>query len=139
MDKSKRILNLAAFLLFVLALTFAVVYHSQKPVADTGTKNIAVEVTGTDGEASEYEFSTDAETLKQAMDFLSGNGSGFSYSGSDGEYGLMVEEINGERAVYDKDGAYWALYVNGEYGQYGADSQLVADGDRFEWKYEKSK
>ena len=93
-------------------------------------------MTGSAGNTTEYELITDAEFLKQAMDELSENGSGFSYSGTVGDYGIMVEVINGESAVYEKDGAYWALYVNGEYGQYGADAQPVTDGDDYSWKYE---
>ena len=50
----------------------------------------------------------------------------------------MVEYVNEERADYVEDGAYWALYVNGEYGQYGADAQPVADGDTYTWTYEKA-
>ena len=68
------------------------------------------------------------------MDELSDQG--FSYNGSDSEYGIMIEEINGEQAIYAVDGAYWALYVNGEYGNYGADSQPLADGDTYTWTYE---
>ena len=72
------------------------------------------------------------------MDELSEKDKNFSYSGTTGSYGLMIETINGERAVYDKDGAYWSLYVNDEYGEYGADSQSVTDGDKYTWKYEAS-
>ena len=53
-------------------------------------------------------------------------------------YGIMISTINGETADYATDGAYWALYVNGEYGMYGADSQPVADGDKYTWTYEKA-
>ena len=52
------------------------------------------------------------------------------------EYGIMVEYVNEERASFTEDGAYWALYVNGEYGQYGADAQPVTDGDTYAWVYE---
>ena len=47
----------------------------------------------------------------------------------------MINKINGQSAVYDTDGAYWSIYVNGEYGQYGADSQPVNDGDAFKFEY----
>ena len=39
---------------------------------------------------------------------------------------------------YAEDGAYWAIYVNGAYGEYGADSQPVADGDAFSFIYESA-
>jgi len=51
--------------------------------------------------------------------------------------GLYITTVNGVTADFDKDGAYWSIMVNGEYGQYGADSQPVADGDEFQLVYTK--
>ena len=34
------------------------------------------------------------------------------------------------------DGKYWMYYLNGNYGQVGADMQPVVDGDVIEWKFE---
>ena len=61
---------------------------------------------------------------------------GFSYEGTDSDYGIMISSINGVTADYATDGAYWSLYVNDEYGMYGADAQPVTDGDKYTWKYE---
>ena len=49
--------------------------------------------------------------------------------GADGDYGLYIDTVNGLTADYAVDGAYWSIYVNGEYGNYSADQQPVADGD----------
>lgn len=135
---NKKAIMIGTIILAVLAVLFVVIYTFNRPSSAAGSKNITLEVTGSKGDTTEYSLSTDAEFLKQAMDELSANGSGFTYSGVGGDYGLMIETVNGERAVFDKDGAYWALYVNGEYGQFGADSQPVTDGDRYTWKYELS-
>ena len=48
----------------------------------------------------------------------------------------MVEVVNGESAIYATDNAYWAFYVNGDYCQYGVDSQPVNDQDAFSIRYE---
>ncbi len=61
---------------------------------------------------------------------------GLTYSGTDSEYGMMVEVVNGEQAIYSEDNAYWAFYVDGEYGQYGIDSQPVDDGVTYSIVYE---
>ena len=135
---NKKAVVIGAAILTVLIGIFAIIYFLNRPTAVVGQKSITIEVTGSNGNTTDYTLATDAEYLKQAMDELAGNGSGFSYSGAGGDYGLMVEMINGERAVFDKDGAYWALYVNDEYGQLGADSQPVIDGDTYMWKYELS-
>ena len=59
----------------------------------------------------------------------------FSFEGDKTEYGIMITSVNGTQAK-DSDKAYWAIYVNDEYGQYGADSQPVTDGDAFKLAYE---
>ena len=47
-----------------------------------------------------------------------------------------ISHTRGATADYDAYGAYWSIYVNDEYGQYGADQQPVADGDTFKLCYE---
>ena len=135
---NKKAIIAGALVLAILAVIFASVYFFNRPSSVAGQKKIKIEVTGSKGDTTDYELTTDAEFLKQAMDELSANGSGFSYSGSDSGYGFMVDTINGEQAMYDKDGAYWALYVNDEFGQFVATLQPVADGDKYTWKYEIS-
>ncbi len=135
---NKKGIIIGAIILVALIAVFGVVYGLNRPATSAGSKNIIIEVKDSTGEATDYKLATDAEYLREAMDELSANGSGFSYSGSDSEYGLMVEYVNDVRADYTQDGAYWALYVNGEYGQYGADSQPVADGDTYTWAYESA-
>ena len=137
MKNNKKPIIIGAVILVALIAIFAVVYFVNKPATSAGSKHITIEVTGSDGLTEDYTLSTDAEYLRQAMDELAA-GTEFSYDGTDSEYGLMVEYVNEERADYAEDGAYWALYVNGEYGQYGADAQPVADGDTYTWTYEKA-
>ncbi len=138
MKNNKKPIFIGVAVLVALIAIFAVVFFVNKPQTSKGGKNITIEVTGSNGETADYELSTDAEFLKQAMDELAADNEQFSYSGTDSEYGMMVEYVNDERALYAEDGAYWALYVNGEYGQYGVDSQPVTDGDTYTWTYEKA-
>ena len=138
MKENKRKIIIGGIVLVVLMTLFGIVYFMNRTVPQSGSKNIVVEVTGESGATEKYKLSTDAEYLRIAMDELVAQGSGFSYDGTDGEYGIMIEYINGERASYMEDNAYWALYVNGEYGQNGCDTQQVMDGDVYAWKYEKA-
>ncbi len=132
-NNTKKIV-IGAVILAVLVCIFAFAWSKfgAKPVA--GAKHITVEVVNSEGSTTGYELDTDAEFLRIAMDEL--HDQGFSYDGTDSEYGIMISAINGETADYATDGAYWALYVNDEYGQYGCDSQPVTDGDKYTWKYE---
>jgi len=55
--------------------------------------------------------------------------------GENGPYGLMISAVDGETAVYETDGAYWALFVGEEYAMSGADTTPIADGDAFKLVY----
>ncbi len=117
--------------LIALVAIFAVVYSvfREKPVE--GSKNITIEVVSKDASSKIYEVKTDAEFLSQAME----EAEGLEFSGSQSQYGLTLEVINGETTDFN-NGSYWGIYVNGEYGNYGVDSQPVIDGDAYKLVYE---
>ncbi len=107
------------------------VYFLFGPKTTAGQKNVTITVVASDGAKTEYSVKTDAEFLKGAMD----DAEGLTYSGTESDYGMMVDTINGMRADYSQDGAYWAFYINGEYCNYGIETQPVADGDAFSIEY----
>ena len=79
-------------------------------------------VTDIEGKESRYEIHTDKKTVGEAlMD-------NELVSGTVGEWGLMVDTVNGMKLDYDKDGMYWAFYVDGEYAQTGVDATDIAVG-----------
>lgn len=133
MSKKMNKKLLVAILLAVLVAAMAVVYMVARPKPVVGSKTVSIQVTGKEGTAKDYQVKTDAEYLRQAMTETEG----LTFSGDESQYGLMVTEVNGEVADYNADGAYWAFYINGEYCQYGVDSQPVADGDAFAITYTK--
>lgn len=120
------IIALVAAVAVMAGLFFAL---REKPVE--GTKQITISVVNSAQETTDYELRTDAEYLRQAME----EAEGLTFSGQESEYGMMVESVNGETADYAKDGAYWSFYVNGEYCNYGIDTQPVEDGDAFRIEY----
>ncbi len=60
-------------------------------------------------ELQTFTYHTDAEYLGEVAP---GRGAG---EGRPGDYGLYITEVDGEAAVYETDGAYWAFYQGGEY------------------------
>ena len=122
---------LGAGLAVILIAAFAIVYavFSEKPVE--GSTDITIEVTNQAGESKEYEVKTDAEFLMAAVEETKD----LEVLGEEGPYGMMIESVNGETAIYEEDGAYWSIMVNGEYGMNGIDSQPVEDGDEFQLVY----
>ena len=142
--KHKKSILLVCLLLAAAAVLALVFHFASAKNVQKGSKECSLTVTDDSGDDSgtskTYECSTDAEYLRQLMDELSADQTQeFSYEGSEGQYGLFINTVNGLTADYDKDHAYWAIYVDGEYAQNGADTQPVNDGDKFELKYEVSK
>lgn len=99
---------------------------------DGGKYKITVEVVNDQGETKSYQSSTDAEVLYDALLEIDG----LTLDGYGSDYGYYITGVNGLTADSDADGAYWFLYVNGEYGSYGVESQPVADGDTYRLAYE---
>lgn len=128
-EKVKKIFGIGLVVLLVAALAGAYFVFSEKPVE--GSKAVVIEVIDKNGEETVYEIKTDAQFLHGAMD----EAQGLEYSGGEGPYGYTISSINGEKAVYEEDGAYWSFFVNDEYCNYGIDSQPVNDGDVFSIVY----
>lgn len=79
-------------------------------------------VTFADGSTKAYDIATDETTVGAALKALG------LVDGVEGDYGLYVKEIGGQRADYNKDRVYWAFYIDGEYAMTGVDSTEIADG-----------
>lgn len=131
MKMKKKIIGIAALVVLVVGMVFAYNTFKEKPVE--GSKEVTLEVVNSEEEAVSYELKTDAEYLIEVMD--EAKEQGFIYEGEEGDYGLMINSVNGEEAVYETDGAYWAFFVNGEYCNYGVSEQPVEDGDAFQIVY----
>lgn len=130
-QKNTKKILIPALLLAACLMVFAAAYMLNKPSVSAGEKAFEVTVIDNNGDAVSYSGQTDEEYLRGALEALDG----LTISGTESEYGLMVETVNGIRAVYDKDGAYWSFSVNGDYCNYGVDSQPVNEGDKFEIVY----
>lgn len=127
--KNKKLLGATLFVALIAVLAVVFFSFREKPVE--GSKAITIEVVNKAGESTEYALKTDAEYLRQAME----EADGLTFSGTEDDYGMMVDTVNGEKADYTADGAYWSFYVNEEYCNYGIDSQPVEDGDAFQIVY----
>lgn len=127
--KKKQIITLVILALILVVMGAA--YFVLKGNTSAGTKDITVEVVNSEGESTKYELKTDAEYLADALDEIDG----LTYEAEDSTYGLVYSSFNGETAVFEENGAYWAFYVNGDYCSFGASEQPIADGDAFQIAY----
>ena len=99
---------------------------------ETVEKVFTFEVVELDG--TKKEFNVEYDTEKTVGEALVNEK---LISGENGQYGLMVDTVNGQKYDYNEDGAYWAFYVNGEYGMTGVDMTDIAAGSAYELKAEK--
>lgn len=56
--------------------------------------------------------------------------------GEYGQYGISVYKVNGIEADWERDNAYWAIYIGEEYAMTGASGIEITDGAvyRFVWE-----
>ena len=125
----KIIIGVAALAVVIAVMAMLYAKFSEKPVE--GTKQITIEVIGKEKNSTTYELKTDAEYLRQAME----EAEGLTFEGEEGDYGLVIYTVNGDTANFNTDKSYWSFYVNGEYCNYGVDTQPVEDGDAFKIEY----
>ena len=85
-------------------------------------KSFTFKVTDLDGTTTSFEIKTDATTVGEALVEKG------LISGTQGDYGLMVDTVNGVKYDYNEDGAYWAFYENDAYAMSGVDTTVIAEG-----------
>ena len=123
--KKKGLIIALALVLVVIIAAFATLIIKQKDNVEYGEKVISVTIVNADKTQKLFKISTDAENLGDAL--LQRN--------------LVTEEehktgfytyINGVRADYTLDGAWWCITKDGEETSFGANKLPIADGDSFE-------
>ena len=99
-------------------------------VLGEGDTSFVFEVTGTDGNTASFTINTNEKTVGDALSKL-----GLS-EGDDTEFGLYVKTVNGTTLDFDKDGKYWAFYIDGEYAMTGVDSTDIDETSVYEFRAE---
>lgn len=128
MKKNTKLIIAVVALVVVIAALLGV-YAATRPQTSQGAKAFTVEVVHADGSSQTFQYRTDEEYLGAVL-----QAEGL-IKGEMGPYGLEIHEVDGERAVWAENGAYWAIYVNGEYGSTGVDTTPVNDGDAFKLEF----
>ncbi len=101
-------------------------------VLGNGTIKFPFSVIDADGNEAKFEINTDKKTVGDALLELK------LIDGEQGPYGLYVKTVNGTTLDYNKDGKYWAFYVNGEYANSGVDTTNISVNETYSFKVEKS-
>ena len=128
---TKKSTLIAAIVLAVLvlgALAAWFFYFKPNMEAEAGMKKITIQVTHLDKDAHKdqtFEVKTKEEFLLAAARSV------VKVEGTDSQYGLYVQTVDGETADESKQ-QWWCIMVNGDMGQLGIDSQPVEDGAKYE-------
>lgn len=109
--------------------------NSQAPYASgsvlgEGATTFDFTVVDAEGKEASFTVKTDKATVGEALLDVG------MIAGEKSEYGLYVKTVNGTTVDYDKDGKYWAFYVDGEYAMTGVDMTDIAAGSTYTFKVE---
>ena len=125
-------------LLLSLAMIFALVACApaeKTPSGSTGDgtsaalKSFTVTVVHADGTSKDFTYETDEEFVGKVLQDAG------LIQGTMGQYGLEISHVDGEKAVYAEDNAYWAIYEGEEYALQGIDTTPVVDGRVYKLVY----
>ena len=113
-------------------MTASVVLLEDGAELGEGETEFLFTITDLDGKETCVTIHTDKATVGEALQELG------LIVGEEGPYGLYVKTVNGETADYEKDGAYWAFYINGEYAMTGVDYTAPEAGTTYGFHVEKA-
>ncbi len=137
----KKLLTLLLALTMLLSLAACGTSNQQESTAGTtetitqGTTEentlmkFTVTVVHADGASKDFTYETDEEFVGPVLEKAG------LIKGNMGAYGLEITEVDGEKAVYSEDNAYWAVYEGEEYALQGIDTTPVKDGGVYKLVY----
>ena len=125
MSNKNRSILVGVAILLVLVIAALVIYNVTRPQAQAGSKTITVEVVHKDESRKEFKITTSAENLRGALDQEN------LVQGSESEYGLYIETVDGETAD-SANQEWWAVTKDGTMTETGVEGVMIADGEHYE-------
>ena len=116
-------------LLLVMVMALGLVACGNAELKATGA-SFTVVVADLEGKETTFEYTSDKATVGEAL-IAEG-----LIEGHETEYGLYVDSVNGVALDWDKDGKYWAFYIDGEYAMTGVDATKITEGATYAFKPE---
>jgi len=129
-NMKKGFIALVVLALLIGFAVFAYLRFGPNAVANADLKNIAVTVVHGDGSEKVFELSTQAETLRAALDEAE------LVAGEDGQYGLYILTVDGETVDESKQ-QWWCITKGGEQHNQGVDGTVIADGEQYELTFKE--
>ena len=120
---------IAMLLVLVLAVSLTACGGGKTASAGTELKSFTVTVVHADGSEKTFSYESAEENVGPV---LTEDG---VIKGNAGPYGMEITEVDGEEAIYERDKAYWAVYVGEEYALSGIDTTPITDGGVYKLVY----
>ena len=121
----KKLISLLLALIMVISLAACA---AAKPEAKGAS--FSVIVTDLEGKDTTFQYTSNKATVGEALveeGLIKGHTT---------EYGLYVDEVNGIALDWNKDGKYWAFYIDSEYAMTGVDATEITEGATYAFKPE---
>ena len=118
---NKKIVIALIAVVAVIAILLGV-FFATRPDTVAGKKDFTVIVVHSDGTSKEFKYKSNQEYLGRALVEVG------LVEDNQGPYGLYIEEVDGERAVWEENGAWWGIYIGEESAVTGADEIVLTDG-----------
>ena len=119
--KNKKLLIAVIALVVVIGVLLGVFFATRQD-PNAGKKAYTITVVHSDGAEKVFEGYSDAEYLGTVL-----VEAGIVEDNQD-QYGLYILVADGEEASWEKDSAYWSVYVGEEPAVTGADQIVLEDG-----------
>ena len=124
----KKLISLLLVMVMVLGLVGCGNAESKEPKEPKATgASFTVVVADLEGKETTFEYTSDKATVGEAL-IAEG-----LIEGHETEYGLYVDSVNGVTLDWDKDGKYWAFYIDGEYAMTGVDTTEITEGATYDF------
>jgi len=124
-NNKRRYLWIGVATLLALLMVFTAIYVLTRPDTSAGTKSITVTVIVPDQKDQSFAIRTDEEYLRGALEQEK------LISGSESEYGLYVDTVNGIKADSSKN-EWWCFTKGGQTLNTGVDTTPIENNDVFE-------
>ena len=118
----KKLLAIVMCVVMLLSLVACGAKKEETPETGAEKMSFTVIVVHKDGTEKTFSYETNEKYVGPVLEadgLLKGN---------EGPYGMEITEVDGEKAVYSEDGAYWAVYEGEEYALQGIDTTPVKEG-----------
>jgi len=122
MKTAKKTKVKSILLILAIALLFSAACSTEANNTRKGTVEFLFEVTDNNGNVTSQVIKTSEQTVGAAL--LEAG----IIEGTVSDFGLMVEYVNGIRADFNEDNAWWAFYIDGEMAMAGVDSTDIEEG-----------